>query len=173
VSASIAPVGVLRISPLSLRVQISLSYLVISWSLPYDSPVVKLKMQMWRVVEWWRHRASRPHWAPGLTSNHWPSNRPIIILWAYCTLLFTCSLQVSRESRTVTRYLNDIERCKLIPKKTSSEIPFLVNTISVLSELADKPTSPQPTSTVWQAYRMSPDTVFGNFPTAKRQMSSA
>jgi hypothetical protein len=51
---------------------------------------------------------------------------------------------------------------------------FLVNmTRSVSSGLTDKPTLPHHVSTVWRALCMSSDTVFGNFSTASRQMSSA
>lgn len=49
---------------------------------------------------------------------------------------------------------------------------FLVNTNSVLSDSAEKPTLPHQVSVTWRAHCMSPDTVFGNLPTAKRQMSS-
>ena len=42
-------------------------------------------------------------------------------LWAFLTLTSTCSLQVSQESRTTPRYLTDIERRKVTPKKHGSK----------------------------------------------------
>jgi len=59
------------------------------------------------------------------------------------------------------------------PKKADSFL-FLVNTTSsVLSGLTDKPVSPHQVCTVWRAHCMSPDdTVFGNFPTSKRNVIS-
>ena len=38
-------------------------------------------------------------------------------LWAFLTLTSTCSLQVSRESRTTPKYFTSIEQCKLTPRK--------------------------------------------------------
>ena len=57
-------------------------------------------------------------------------------LWAFLTLASTCSLQVSRESRTTPRSLTDIQWLRGTPKKFGSMKPesfLLVNMSSVLS----------------------------------------
>ena len=93
-----------------------------------------------------------------------------IRLW---TLVLTCFLQVSRESRATLRYLTDLERCKVTPEKRDSKKPgwfiFLINTSSVFSGLTDSPISPHQVSAVWRAHCMSAYTVFRNIPTARRQ----
>jgi hypothetical protein len=76
------------------------------------------------------------------------------------------------------RYLTDPERLNLTPESCSSKNPwsflFLVKAMSpVLSGLTDSPTSLHHISTVERAHCMSPDTVFGNLPTARRHMTSA
>ena len=57
-------------------------------------------------------------------------------------------------------------------KKAKSFLFFVKSTGSVLSGLADKPTSSHHVSMIWRALCMSPHIVFGNFPTTWRQMSS-
>ena len=92
-------------------------------------------------------------------------------------MISTCSLQFSRESRMTPRYLTDVERCKFVPYRRGSKNIggfLLVNAKSpVLSGLTDGPSPSHHVSTVWRTHCMSHDTVFGNFPTARRQMSSA
>jgi hypothetical protein len=98
-------------------------------------------------------------------------------LRAFLTLTSTCSLQVNRESSTTPRYLTDPEKLNLTPKNCGSKKPwsslFLVNASPVLSGLTNSPTSLHRVSTFERAHCMSPDTVFGNLPTARRHMSSA
>ena len=75
-------------------------------------------------------------------------------------------------------YLADMERFRVFPNRRGSKNPvsflFLVSAKSpVLSGLTDRPSPAHHSSTVCTAHSMIPDTVFGNFPTTRRQMPSA
>jgi len=68
--------------------------------------------------------------------------------------------------------LIDPERLNLTPKscaKNPSSFFFLVNATS--PGLTDSPTSLHRIYTVERAHCMSPDTVFGNLPTARRHVT--
>jgi len=75
-------------------------------------------------------------------------------------------------------YPEILDRRKLTPKECDSRKPgsflLLVNTTSLcLSGLTGNPTSSHRICTVRSVHCISPDTVFGNFPTGRRQMLSA
>ena len=71
-----------------------------------------------------------------------------------------------------------MERCRVFRNRRGSKNPgsflFLVKATSpVLSGLTDRPSPPHHSSTVCWAHCISPDTLLGNFPIARRQMLSA
>jgi len=74
--------------------------------------------------------------------------------------------------------MTDLKQCRVTPKergpKKADSFLFLVNTTSsVLSGLTDRPVSPHQVFMVWRTHGMCRDDImFGNFPSAKRNVIS-
>jgi hypothetical protein len=145
--------------------------LSIFFAQPPDSRTTK-QIPRWWMVEWWRRRASRPHGASGPMPHHRPT------IDCEPSPRFHIFIPGQPRIQDYFEILTDVDRCRVTPKKKrfreTRNFFFIVNTMSpVLSGLIDNPISLHQVSTAWRPNCTSPDTVFGNFSTAKRHMSSA
>jgi hypothetical protein len=156
---------------LSPGMQVFALYLAFSWYYMSDSQTTKLRMQKQWMAKWKRCRANWPPWLLGPTSHHRPTTN--------CEPSLPWHPHTSQPSiQDYPKILDDIERHIVTQKKCGSKkpgnFPLLVNTMNpVLSGITDHPTLSHHISTVQRANCVSPNTILRNFPTTRREMSSA